>query len=252
MPPNQIQPNPNQNSSDQITPQEQTAVAVEPNQPLPTQPVTTPPKSNVKLVLLIVFALFALVAIGLTIFFVFGSKSNKNIALKTVPYETPCYTAGVPNYYIQNIAQANKDQCIGTVELWGERTESGKLKITGVGSVLGQIQIEPIRTTKSAEYSTSSNLDETVNSLSKSYFPQLGETISLKEPIKLAGSPANLSRFKSAQTSTKFKVLITVFAPKEYNIGADVPAKLFLISVTTPEDNGQQVLDALISSWRWK
>jgi hypothetical protein len=70
--------------------------------------------------------------------------------------------------------------------------------------------------------------------------------------MTLDGVPANLTQIKSNQETTKYKALISVYAPKEYDVTLDSPAKLFLISVATPEDNGQQVVDQIVSTWHWK
>ena len=165
--------------------------------------------------------------------------------------DTSCYTFDGPTTYILNTSQAELDACGAQLELWGEVDASGEIHNTGVGAILGSVNVEPISVTTSAELAPDGTLDSMVDALSQEYIPALGEVINLRENVTLDGVEANLTRVTSPAELTKTKALLTVFAPDTYDTGYG-DAQLFLISFVIPEDNGDEIIAALIGSWRWK
>lgn len=47
------------------------------------------------------------------------------------------------------------------------------------------------------------------------------------------------------------KVLLTVFAPDTFDT-VNGAVQFFVIFSVIPEDNGDEIIDALIGSWSWK
>ena len=165
--------------------------------------------------------------------------------------DTACYTFDGPKTYILNTSQAELDACATQLELWGERDADGEIHNTGVGAILGSVNVEPVSVTTSDELAPDGTLDSMVDALSQEYIPALGEVISLRESVTLDGVDANLTRVTSDAERTKTKALLTVFAPDTFDT-VNGAVQFFVISFVIPEDNGDEIIDALIDRWRWK
>ncbi|WP_105035407.1 DUF4190 domain-containing protein [Cryobacterium aureum] len=167
------------------------------------------------------------------------------------PVITPCYSFNGPGDYLNNQSAEKTDGCITTLELWGERDADGVIHKTGVGSILGSVLVEPVAVASTDEWVPGGSLNDMVEFLNQSYFPQAGEVTSLKEAVTLDGVDANLTRMISTAENTRTKAFLTVFAPDIYQ-SAGEPVQFFLISFVIPEDNGEEIIAAAIDSWRWK
>lgn len=166
------------------------------------------------------------------------------------PVITPCYSFNGPGDYINSQSSDETDACITSLELWGERDADGVIHKTGVGSILGSVLVEPVSVASTDEWAPSGSLDDMVEFLNQSYFPEAGEVTSLKEAVSLDGVDGNLTRMISTAENTRTKAFLTVFAPDTYQ-SAGEPVKFFLISFVIPEDNGEEIIAAAIDSWRW-
>ncbi|MDJ0338636.1 hypothetical protein [Cryobacterium sp. PH31-O1] len=167
------------------------------------------------------------------------------------PIITPCYSFNGPGEYLNNQSEEKTQGCTTSLELWGERDADGVIHKTGVGSILGSVLVEPVAVASTDEWAPSGSLDEMVEFLNQSYFPEAGEVTSLKETVTLDGVDANLTRLISTAENTRTKAFLTVFAPDTYQ-SADEPVKFFIISFVIPEDNGEEIIAAAVDSWRWK
>ncbi len=167
------------------------------------------------------------------------------------PIITPCYSFNGPSDYINNQSAATTEDCITTLELWGEYDADGEINNTGVGSILGSVLVEPVRVSSTDEWAPSGSLDDMVEFLNQGYFPDAGEVTNLKEAVTLDGVDANLTRLTSNTEKTQTKAFLTVFAPDTYQ-SAGEPVKFFVISFVIPDDNGEEIIAAAVDSWRWQ
>ncbi|MDJ0348895.1 DUF4190 domain-containing protein [Cryobacterium sp. PH29-G1] len=167
------------------------------------------------------------------------------------PVITPCFSFNGPADYINNQSAEKTEGCITTLQLWGEYDADGEINNTGVGSILGSVLVEPVPVASTDEMAPNGGLDDMVEYLNQSYFPDAGEVTSLKEAVSLDGVDANLTRLTSTAEKTKTKAFLTVFAPDTYQSAGD-PVKFFVISFVIPDDNGEEIIAAAIDSWRWK
>ncbi|MBG6215478.1 MAG: SirB2 family protein [Cryobacterium sp.] len=167
------------------------------------------------------------------------------------PIITPCYSFNGPADYINNQSAEKTEGCITSQELWGEYDADGEINNTGVGSILGSVLVEPVRVASTDEWAPSGSLDDMVDFLNESYFPDAGEVTSLKEAVSLDGVDANLTRLTSTAEKTKTKAFLTVFAPNTYQFAGE-PVKFFVISFVIPADNGEEIIAAAVDSWRWR
>jgi len=166
------------------------------------------------------------------------------------PIITPCYSFNGPADYINNQSAEKTEGCRTSLELWGEYDADGEINNTGVGSILGSVLVEPVRVASTDQWAPNGSLDDMVEFLNRSYFPDAGEVISLKEAVSLDGVDANLTRVTSTAKKTRTKAFLTVFAPDTYQ-SAGEPVKFFLISFVIPDDNGEEIISAAVESWRW-
>jgi hypothetical protein len=166
------------------------------------------------------------------------------------PIITPCYSFNGPADYINNQSAEKTEGCLTSLELWGEYDADGEINNTGVGSILGSVLVEPVRVASTDQWAPSGSLDDMVEFLNRSYFPDAGEVTSLKEAVSLDGVDANLTRVTSTAKKTQTKAFLTVFAPDTYQ-SAGEPVKFFLISFVIPDDNGEEIISAAVESWRW-
>ena len=125
------------------------------------------------------------------------------------------------------------------------------MTVTGVGEILGTVTIEPIHTSTSTGWGTDGSIDGIVDYLNQSYIPQLGTVISLKEPVTLDGTPANLTRVQSTKALTKTKALLVTQAASPYSTSTG-DVQVFSISFVIPQDNGDAIIQELAKSWTWK
>ncbi|MFD4991375.1 hypothetical protein ACFWI1_04800 [Cellulosimicrobium cellulans] len=95
-----------------------------------------------------------------------------------------------------------------------------------------------------------SDLDGAVDALADSYFAENGTIISLHEPTDLDGVPANITRVEGDFDATQTKAFITAFAPEPFTPGADT-VQFFVIAIVTPYDNGEALIEQVVSTWRW-
>ena len=173
----------------------------------------------------------------------------KSLAVQNV--KTPCYSFDGPAEFINDQRPAQGEDCWTELKLWGETDADGNVVPTGVGAVYGQVSVEPVSVTSSTEWVPSGDIDDMVDYLAKDYIPTLGTVITLKESVTLDGQPANITRVKSDAEFTKTKAMIVAYGPDSYNTSTGA-VQLFVIVVVTPYDNGDAVIDAIVSSWKWK
>lgn len=167
--------------------------------------------------------------------------------------DTPCWSYDGPSYFVNNISTAETDACRGALELWGEWQDDGTFKLTGTGGTAGQIQVDPYSAANAEALAPGGDVDAVVDAIesTQQYFSQQGTIISLHEPTTLGGVPATITRVDSDAADTKTKAFITVLVPEAYEAGGD-QLRLFIISVTTPYDNGDEQIEQVVDSWKWK
>jgi len=167
--------------------------------------------------------------------------------------DTPCWSYDGPVHFVNNISQGDADACRGALELWGEWQADGTFLPTGAGEVAGQIQVDPYSAANAEALAPGGDVDAVVDAIesTQQYFSQQGAIISLHEPVTLDGVPATVTRVDSTVADTKTKAFITVLVPEAYDVGGQ-QTTLFIISVTTPYDNGDEQIDQVVSSWEWK
>ena len=167
------------------------------------------------------------------------------------PIITPCYSFNGPAGYINNQSAEKTEGCVTSLELWGEYDSNGEINNTGVGSILGSVLVEPVPVASTDAWAPSGRLDDMVEFLNQSYFPDAGEVTSLREAVSLDGVEANLTRLTSTAEKTQTKAFLTVFAPDSYQ-SAGEPVRFFVISFVIPDDNGEEIIAAAVDSWRWR
>lgn len=166
--------------------------------------------------------------------------------------DTPCWSYDGPLYFVNNIDSDSVADCVGKLELWGE-WEGDVFVPTGAGSTAGQILVDPQMVSEVEAASPGSDVDAFVDVVEEQYgyFSGQGEILSLHETTTIGGVPANITRLDSNAETTDTKAFITVLAPHAY----DTPSgqvQMFIISVTTPYENGEEQLQQVIDSWTWK
>jgi len=181
----------------------------------------------------------------------YGIPDDSAGGFETQTLDTPCYTFDGPAGFINNISDDAIANCSTELELWGEVAADGTVTNTGVGAILGSVNVEPIRSATTDERSPDGSLDGIVEWMSTDYIPAFGELISLREPVVLDGAEGNLTRVTSDQELTETKALVVVKAPSEYQVNGE-PAQFFLITFVTPYDNGEELIQTAIDSWRWR
>jgi hypothetical protein len=165
------------------------------------------------------------------------------------PIATPCWSYEGPQTFVNAISSDDEDLCVGALELWGEVWDGGVVP-TGAGTVYGQVSVEPVRVSTSEAWTVGTDVDGAVDAIADSYFAENGEIISLHEATTLDGAPANITRIEGGLDTTQTKAFITAFAPDPYTPGADA-VQFFVIAVITPYDNGDELIDQVIRTWRW-
>jgi hypothetical protein len=176
--------------------------------------------------------------------------ADKSTDLKLVTFSTPCFSFDIPEEFIDNQSDVGDQACWAKRQGWGEMDASGTVTYTGFGSIWDQVLVEPILTEQSSTWASDGKVRTLVAYLETAYFPQLGEIISLEEPFTLDGVPANLTRFDSAAAHTQTKATLVVKAPSPYRTpNGDV--QFFLITFVVVDERGDEIIDALVDSWRW-
>jgi hypothetical protein len=180
----------------------------------------------------------------------YGAPDDSADDFETQSVDTPCHSFDGPAGFIDNLGAEAVENCSTTLELWGEVEDDGTVTNTGVGAVWGSVNVEPIRSATSDEHSPDGSVDGMVEWMSTDYIPAFGEVLSLREPVTLDGAEGNLTRVESDQELTQTKALIIVKAPSEYQVDGD-PARFFLVTFVTPYDNGEELIQTAVDSWRW-
>lgn len=163
--------------------------------------------------------------------------------------ETPCWSYEGPQNFVNNISSDDESLCLGALELWGEVID-GAVVPTGVGAIYGRVNVEPVRVSTSDAWGVGGDLDGAIDALADSYFAENGTIISLHEPTDLDGVPANITRVEGDFDATQTKAFITAFAPEPFSPGADT-VQFFVIAIVTPYDNGEELIEQVVSTWRW-
>jgi len=180
-----------------------------------------------------------------------SSSSVDGSAVQTVTLDTPCYSFDAPAAYINNQSKDATAACATNAELWGEYNADGTVKNTGVGAILGSVNVEAISTVSSAEYAPDGTLEGMMGYLDAEFIPAMGTVIGQPETLTIDGTPAILTRVDSTVAETKTKALLVLRAPETYQT-AEKDVQFFLLSFVSPEDNGDAIIDAAISSWTWR
>jgi len=163
--------------------------------------------------------------------------------------DTPCYSFEGPASYINDVNTAAIAGCSTQLELWGELDEDGTFTNTGVGAIWGTVTVEPIRVETSDTWSDGT-LDGTMEYLNGEFIPSLGTVIS-DERGDLGGQEANITVVDSTEEETTHKAAIVAYGPKAYPTeNGDV--QVVVISFTTVEDDGEEILQQLLDTWEWK
>jgi len=179
-----------------------------------------------------------------------SAGSADGSAVQTVTLDTPCYSFAAPAAYINNQSKDATAACATSAELWGEYNADGTVKNTGVGAILGSVRVEALSTVTSAEFAPDGTLEGMMGYLDAEFIPSMGTVIGQAEELTIDGTPAVLTRVDSTVANTKTKALLVLRAPETYQTsGKDV--QFFMLSFVTPEDNGDAIIDAAISSWTW-
>lgn len=165
------------------------------------------------------------------------------------PIQTPCWSYEGPQSFVNNISAQEESLCAGALELWGA-VRDGRVVPTGVGAIYGQVSVEPVRVSTSDSWMVGTDVDAAVDAVADSYFAQNGEVISLHEPTTLDGVPANITRVEGNVDATQTKAFITSFAPEPFTQGTGA-VQFFVIGIVTPYDNGDELIDQVIDTWRW-
>jgi hypothetical protein len=69
--------------------------------------------------------------------------------------------------------------------------------------------------------------------------------------VALGYVPAKLTILEPNSEFTQLRAVIAVLPPQNYP-GTSEDRGLFLITVSTEEDNGDAILDSLVNTWTWK
>lgn len=173
---------------------------------------------------------------------------NGEFEVQTI--STPCYTFDGPAGFINNQSAADAAMCMTQLELWGEMAPDGTFTNTGVGAVYGSVGVEAVSAETAALLSPDGTIATMIESLQADYFPSLGTVENLIEPYTLDGVEANLSRIVSDAEFTQTKAVLLAFSPSVYPTGAG-DVSFFVVSFVIPDDTGDEVIQAVLDSWRW-
>lgn len=171
--------------------------------------------------------------------------------LDFVTVDTPCYTFDGPAHFVNNIAADAVQNCGTNLELWGEKQADGTIKATGVGAIFGTVSVEPIRASFLTENTATGTLDEVQTFLEQSYLLESGKSIIQTTDVPVGGAPAKLTFLEPNSEFTQLRAVVAVLPPAPY-AGTSEQLGLFLITVSTEEDNGDAILESLLNTWAWK
>jgi len=170
-------------------------------------------------------------------------------AITTQAIDTPCYSFEGPASYINDVNDAAIAACSTQLELWGELDEDGTFTNTGVGAIWGTVTVEPIRVSTSDAWSDGT-LDGTMEFLNADFIPSLGTVIS-DERGELGGQEANITVVDSTEEETTHKAAVVAYGPTAYPT-ENGEVQVVVISFTTVEDDGEEILQQLLDTWEWK
>lgn len=165
--------------------------------------------------------------------------------------DTPCYTFDGPAHFTNNISADDTANCGTNLELWGEKQADGTFLPTGVGAVFGTVAVEPVRASYLLENTAAGTLEEVQAFLETGYLLQSGQSIIQTNDVTLGGAPAKLTFLVPNSPDTQLRAVVAVLPPTVYP-GATEDIGLFLITVSTEEDNGDAILESLLNTWTWK
>lgn len=180
-----------------------------------------------------------------------ASDDSEPVELSLSESSTPCFSFDAPEEFIPNQSSDDDALCFATREGWGELGEDGTISYTGVGAVWDQVLVEPVRVTTSDTMAPDGDVDTMVDYLETNYFPDLGEIISLREPVTLDGQVGNITYLDSSAETTVTKATIVVKSPEPYDT-ANGPVQFFLVTFVIDDDRGDEIIDTAVSSWSWK
>jgi len=175
--------------------------------------------------------------------------TTDDVPATTQPIDTPCYSFEGPTSYINNISDAAVEGCVTKLELWGDLAEDGTFTNTGVGTIWGTVTVEPIRVETSDDWADGT-LDGTMEYLNADFIPSLGTVIS-EERYEIGGQEASITVVDSTEEETTHKAAVVAFGPEAYPT-ANGEVQLMVISFTTVEDDGEEILATLLETWEWK
>lgn len=170
--------------------------------------------------------------------------------VETVTLTTPCYSFDAPARYINNQSKDATAACATNAELWGEYNADGTVNNTGVGAILGSVNVEALDVVSASGFAPDGTLEGMMGYLDAMFIPDMGTVIG-QESITVDGTPATLTRVTSTVATTKTKALLVLRAPDVYQTSEE-DVQFFLLSFVSPEDNGDAIIDAAISSWTWQ
>ena len=171
--------------------------------------------------------------------------------LAFVTIDTPCYSFDGPAHFLNNISDDNVANCGTDLELWGEKQADGTILPTGVGAVFGSVVVEPVRASYVTENTATGTLDEVQAFLEQGYLLESGKSIIQTTDVPLGGVPAKVTFLEPNSEFTQLRAVVAVLPPSNYP-GTSEELGLFLITVSTEEDNGEAILESVLNTWTWK
>ncbi|HPM52686.1 MAG TPA: DUF4190 domain-containing protein [Rhodoglobus sp.] len=183
-----------------------------------------------------------------------GSTDAQSPSRDTVEFQnlsTPCYEFDGPSNFINNLSDDRIAACFTKLQLWGEKTEDGQILPTGAGEVFGTVNVEAVSTEFVDESAPDGDLADFQAFLESDYLLESGQSITDTMATTLDGTPAIVTYLVPNSDLTQLRVVITVMPQRSHSAG-DQEIGAFLITVSTEESNGEQILDRLVESWTWK
>lgn len=172
----------------------------------------------------------------------------------TAALTTPCYSFDAPATYLNNQSERDTAGCWTTRQLWGEYNADGTVTNTGAGASYATVGVEPITAERSAEVNPTGTVNGMVDYLHSAYIPQMGRAIGDGEGdgeiFGVDGTLGILTRVVTTDPRTKTRALLVLRAPTAYRVER-TEVRFFLVSFVTVEENGDAIIEAAISSWRW-
>ena len=177
-------------------------------------------------------------------------SESQDGSLEFQSIETPCYEFDGPDYFINDISDADIAACGTDLGLWGEKQEDGTILPTGVGAIYGSVTVEAIRSSFITENVPGGSLDDVQAYLESGYLLESGQSIISTEDLLLDGVPAKLTYLVPNSPDTQLRAVITALPEQPY-AGPETDLGMFLITVSIEEANGEEILGTLVDSWDW-